>query len=248
MTFQGIVNAMVHAGSLVTKLKEKRFTSTARVLGEEKALGVKVMIVNQHGGGAAWWNSTERTIVLNDAVPPTTDSKLMLIWERAKLFHELFHVLFTTNDRLRKQLCLKSNNQDRYLWVSNALEDGRIEHFGGKLFAGCTWYIRMLVGQLITSDTPDSGLLLYVRTQMWRNAKEAKFWAKYQTLIDECITAPDSSVVWRNAFDIVQDMEKPQPKPEPPQGKPEPTEDDGGKGNPQTSGEGRAGRAGRAGQ
>lgn len=231
MTLQTIVEAMSGAKkALFDTLKARRFTGTARTLGETLAEGVQVQIVNQPNGSAAWWNSTERIIVLNDAMPAAKDDKESLVWQRAKLFHELFHVLFTTKERVRQDYCLKANNRDRYLWVSNALEDGRIEYHGGKLFEGTIWFIRTLLKHLVREKSADSGLLIYVRTKLWRNAAEGKFWAKYQAQIDEAITAPNSSIVWKIAFDIVQDMHKPQPKqpqsqpPSPPQ---PPSDDEG---------------------
>jgi cobalamin biosynthesis protein CobT len=51
-----------------------------------------------------------------------------------------------------------------------------------------------------------------VRTHLWRNAAEGKFWSKYQKLIDEAITADSSATVNQNAFAIVEDMEAGKPK------------------------------------
>jgi hypothetical protein len=197
---------------LFNALKERRFTTTARILGEAKAKGARVTIINVDGAGAAWWNPTQKEITLNDANPKAKNAKTSLIYQRAKLFHELFHLLFTTNEKLRGKLHAKSRKPDRYLWISNALEDGRIEYHGGKLYEGTTWYIRTILEQLVVSDSNDSGLLIYVRTKLWRNAAEAKFWRKYEAQINEAITASKSDAVWQIAYDIVEDMEaKPDP-------------------------------------
>jgi Mg-chelatase subunit ChlD len=202
-------------------LKERRFTTTARILGEQKAINANVRVVSQTGGHAAWWQANSKTIVLNDAVPATKSAKLTLTWERAKLFHELFHLMFTDNERQRAKLAAKSSNQKRFLWISNALEDGRIEYHGGKIYAGTIWYIRTLLKECVRDNSPDSGLLIYVRTHLWRNAAEGAFWSKYQRLIDEAITADSSATVNQNAFDIVEDMEAAKPK----QPQPQPTQE-----------------------
>jgi hypothetical protein len=204
-------------------LKERRFTATARVLGEEKACHASVSIVNVKGTAPAWWDSSNKRITLNDAEPRQRNEKLTLIWERGKLYHELFHLIFTTDDELRTQLAVKSNDRDKYLWISNALEDGRIEWHGDRLYEGCTPYIRTVLKELVCEDSAASGLLIYVRTRLWRNSKEEAFWKKYEGLINQCIEAPCSSFVWSAAFSIVEDMLQNQPK------QPEPE----GKGNPQ---------------
>lgn len=197
--------------ALYIALKERRFTTTARVLGEEKAIGAKVRIMPS-GQHAAWWDAGTRTITLNDGMPQPKNAKEALIWERAKLYHELFHVMFTTGEKLRGELYKKSKDGNRYLWVSNVLEDGRIEYHGCKQYEGTQWYIRTLLAQLVREKSPDSGLLIYVRTKLWRNAEEGKFWSKFQHLIDEAITAPTSETAWRNAAVIVDAMFTPKPK------------------------------------
>jgi len=199
-------------------LKERRFTTTARVLGELAAADIKVTVTDK-GSHAAWWEPTTRTIVLNDSMPATSREEQILVWERAKLYHELFHVMFTTHDAERAQFTAKANDSGKYLWISNVLEDGRIEYHGCKLYEGTRWYIRTLLKELVRENSAASGLLLYVRTRLWRNAKEEAFWAPYQSLIEEAITADSSLRVWEIAYEITNRMYKPQPKqpPQPPQ-------------------------------
>jgi hypothetical protein len=197
-------------------LKERRFSTTVRVLGEEKACHASVKIVSQKGTAPAWWDATNNRITLNDAEPHQRNEKLTLIWERGKLYHELFHLIFTTDMELRQQLSLKSRDTSKFLWISNALEDGRIEWHGDRLYEGCTPYIRTVLQELADEESAMSGLLIYVRTRLWRNRKEQQFWAKYEPLINQCVEAPSSAFVWNAAFSIVEDMVQNQPKqPEP---------------------------------
>ena len=209
--------------------KERRFTGTARVLGGKLGEKATVEVISQKGGAPAWCSPSGK-IVINDAVPAQRTEKLSLIWERAKLYHEILHLLYTSDDDMRRQLAGQSSDPQKYLWISNALEDGRIEYHGGKLYQGITWYIRVILKELVRENSAASGLLIYVRTKMWRNPKEEAFWKKYEAQIDSAITAGESSVVWLITKDIVEDMEAQKPKP-----KPQPEPDDDSKINVQPS-------------
>jgi hypothetical protein len=82
------------------------------------------------------------------------------------------------------------------------------------------------LGEIVKEANPSEidGLILYVRTKLWRNAKEAAFWKPYEAQIEEALSAKHADKLCKIAYDIVEAAFPPKP-PEPEGKKPEPQEE-----------------------
>ena len=200
----------------VRTAKENRFTTTSRILADK---GISVQVINDCAQACADYNVNTKVLRLNEAFPQTDNPVEALTFDRGKLFHELGHALFTTDDGTRARLYQKAENKKAFLDVSNVLEDGRIERLLSDEWKGAKHYLDSLLkhefesGQLTNSEI--NGLVLYVRTKLFRNGNEKAFYASVLPLINKAVwQARDTAQVCEIAFEICEKL-YPKQAPEP---------------------------------
>jgi von Willebrand factor type A domain len=181
--------------------KEKRFTITARILSGKQ---VNVKVVDDPRGNPAQVNLGNLELTLNEASPRTNDKAKALVFDRAKMFHEIDHVEFTRELKHRETLYNKSKNGKAFLDLSNILEDGRIERLGREKWQGTGDYLDAILLELAKTIGRDkiSGLVLYVRTKLFRNEGECKYWQPFVDKINEAVACPNSAKGERRLLDI----------------------------------------------
>src|SRR5262245_20087970 len=121
------------------QIKERRFTTTARILTGKH---INTHIVEQPQGAPAWTDCTSG-IWMNEARPQVADEQEALIYDRGKLFHEINHCVFHGKQatKHREKLLQSANDEDTFLNISNALMDGHGEYHGGLKWEGQKSYI-----------------------------------------------------------------------------------------------------------
>src|SRR4030095_4277108 len=227
------------APDAVMRAKQRRFTTSARLLTNKQK--IDVFVVDSDALPPAWYDIRKKNMTLNEAHPRTQDAVTALIYDRGKLYHELFHELFTKALDHRRKLAEKSRNKTLFLDISNMLEDGRIEWLGVKKWPGAQFYLDSLRMEWMKNSNkhPLTGLVLYVRKQIWRNKNESEFWAPFIPQIGNAIRAINSRKVCDIAFEIVEALIDRDPKllpPPPPP--PQPPTKEGEEGTPGPVGEG----------
>lgn len=195
------------------KAKESRFTLSSRIL---TGKNINVNVINQLGEkNSAFIDMNTLQLTLNEALPKADNPVIGLIYDRGKLYHELGHALYTVKGN-REKLMEKSCNPQRFLDVSNVLEDGRIERLMSENFKGTSSFFDSLLNVLMSEAIQDKGkaspfasLVLYVRKKAWRNSSDAKYWSRFETLINEAVACDNSNRVCQIAFEIVEALNSP---------------------------------------
>src|SRR5215471_5463506 len=187
------------------RAREARFSTSASLL---SGVDVTVDCTNNPALPVACWNSATKRMLLNSFWPVTDNPVLAQIFDRAKLYHELGHTKFTTNSDLRGDLQKASKAPDKFLNLSNVLEDGRIERKLREIWAGAGDYLDAIVAEVAKdgNQSPLDGLILHVRYHVWRNESERKFWEPFQADIDRAVQSESSAEVWRIAADITEKL------------------------------------------
>jgi uncharacterized protein YegL len=198
--------------------KEKRFTLSASLLADKPT---QVRVINNEGAPPAAYNPSTKNIMLNEAWPKTDNEVTRLIFNRANLYHEVDHALFTKGDAKRRKLAEQSKDRDTFLAVSNILEDGRIEWLGKQKFPGSGDFLDSVLVEatkLWKADNKIEGLICYSRTTMFRNQTDADYWQPYKAKIDKAIRALTTSAMLDIAFELSEAISPDKPKqPEQPQ-------------------------------
>jgi hypothetical protein len=201
----------------ITQAKENRFTLSSRILADE---GISVQVINSLNDAPADYNLATKVLRLNEARPKAKNPVDALVYDRGKLFHELGHALFTIDKAgLRERLANQSKTPQEFLDLSNVLEDGRIERLVCKDWQGAKGYLDALLHNMLAdgaSDSPINGLVLYVRTGLFRNEGEKKYWQPYMKEIDKALAAASVADVCQIADEICKKLYK--PKDQNPQG------------------------------
>lgn len=210
----------------VKKAKQERFQLSARILAEEN---IKVLVVNRPDLQVnADFNTSTKILRLNEAYPAKEKNEVTeLIYDRAKLFHEIGHALYTDRkSKLRGELAQKSKDPETFLTVSGLLEDGRQERILKSEYKGTGPYLDALTAVSTNAQKMDvlNGIALYVRHGFWRNETEAKFFAPFTEAIDKAVAADHTDVPVQVGYDIVEAISRLGPRPQPPP--PQPTQPD----------------------
>jgi hypothetical protein len=129
----------------IKRAKESRFTLSASLLAKEK---INVEVISDAGQNPAQFNIRSRQLVLNEATPSVSDNVEALIYDRAKLYHELGHAKFTKGNA-RGAFASRAKNRQLFLDLSNILEDGRIERLLGKCWPGSRDYLDAILARLM---------------------------------------------------------------------------------------------------
>ncbi len=139
--------------------------------------------------------------------------------------------MHTTSDQ-RGDYAKRSRNPQAFLSVSNVLEDGRIEALLKRDWPGSANYLDALLASMLQQNEigacPLGGLVLYVRTKLWRNNVDAKFWQGHEGEIAQAIAAPDAIKVYEIAFNLVEALYGDAPKQTEGQQTQAPQDDEGG--------------------
>lgn len=229
------MNRAAELASAIKQAKEARFTLSSRILSGKQ---IRVKMTDCMGADPACYNTDSLALELNEACPrvPSSQPVRALVYDRAKLYHELGHAIFTEHENNRTFLMGKSSNPGMFLGVSNVLEDGRIERLMGQRFSGTAPFFDALLCAMMERaiadkgvENPLSSLVIYVRKKLWRNAGDGKYWQPFVAKINEAVQSDHVSKVCQIAFDIVEALAKAK-KPEQPEQRPEqPSEGSGGK-------------------
>lgn len=213
--------------------KNKRFTLTARLLGEKKTT---VQIIDDKSCMPAIYDTSNDLLYLNEAHPRTTDKVKALIYDRGKLFHELGHCRWTQKECNRETLANQleaengENARGQFMAMSNVLEDGRIERLLRLKWEGAGKYLDTLLSDCVgdggpnpVADSPFGSLPLYVRKGVFKNETDAKFWEPYLKDIETARTSVTTRNVCKIAADLIRKVGHLLPPIPPPQNPPPPS-------------------------
>lgn len=203
----------------ILREKGKRFSISSRLLtGQE----ITCQVIDDKKQMPASYDLGTKELMLNEAFPDAKTHVDALTYDRGKLFHEVSHAKWTNGEERNRIVTQKQvNDVQAFLDMSNFIEDGRIERLAKQEWNGSAHYLDALLDSLVdTMDKEPIGALpVYVRTGLWRNKADEKFWAPYKDRIDAGIIAKDTDEVCRLSQSIVNEMcqkrdEQPQPQPD----------------------------------
>lgn len=182
---------------------EDRFSLVANMLG--KTSGIVVKTDASISCPSAWYPKA-RVIKMHPKMPLCYDPVFGHILDRAKLFHEMSHVIFTKHEKEHRGLMEQSKRPKLFATLANLLEDGRIERLLRKAYPGTDPYLRAKAAELAIQYALKGHVLNDLKCKVYLGRyltpEGRALFSQYDPLIEAAVAAKSSREVWRVAAEL----------------------------------------------
>ena len=190
---------------------EERYSLVANMIA--KTSGIVVKQDHSLSCPSAWFPGS-RVIKLRPNLPECYDALFAQVLNKAKLFHELSHVIFTKHEKAHQAKMAAASNPKLFATVANILEDGRIERLFKRAFPGAEPYLRAKAAELALA-TLKGHVLNDLKARMYLDRyltdKGREIFTPHEALIRAAIGSQSSKEVWEAAAVLTEAIAKQMP-------------------------------------